>query len=177
MVNFWSFSPSSTTTSQPLTLPSPSPSTLPTSPIILAMSPSPLLRDVGYVNTTLVPSEVRMTNTTAPSEARMQPSHWMEELGRQEQKGGPMKWEAHLVCHENGPQPLSWPVFFPLFLFHPATDLKPCNNMYQWREDNPCQDVRNQMTAYNEMDRPNEGKLNSAASRTQQRQVKINYGK
>ena len=24
----------------------------------------------------------------------------MEELGMDEHKGGPMKWEAHLVCHE-----------------------------------------------------------------------------
>jgi hypothetical protein len=29
----------------------------------------------------------------------------MEELGRDDDKGGPMKWEAQVVRHENGPRP------------------------------------------------------------------------
>ena len=29
---------------------------------------------------------------------------------REEQKGGPMQWEAHTVRHKNGPRLLSWPI-------------------------------------------------------------------
>src|SRR6266702_4876580 len=30
---------------------------------------------------------------------------------REEHKGGPSKWEAQLVCRENGSRHFSWPVF------------------------------------------------------------------
>ena len=41
----------------------------------------------------------------------------MEELGMEKCEGGPKKWEAHLVCHENRPWWKSWFVFsYPSFL-------------------------------------------------------------
>jgi len=77
----------------------------PTSPLDLAASPSPLLRDVGSTSTSTAPSQARMQPQPPLPFSRDvgAPSRWMEELGREGQKVGPMKWEAHLVCHENGP--------------------------------------------------------------------------
>jgi hypothetical protein len=56
----------------------------------------------------------RRTNppTAAPSLSRgMWVAHScrsMEKLGRESHKGGPMVWEARLVCHEPNPQQMSW---------------------------------------------------------------------
>jgi hypothetical protein len=50
----------------------------------------------------------------------------IEGLGREEQKGGPRKWEALAVRHENGPRRLSGPAFLPSISSRPpANDLKP----------------------------------------------------
>jgi hypothetical protein len=83
-------------------------------------------------------------------------SRCMEELGREEKKGGPMEWEAHPVCHENGPRPLSWPVFSTIFFFDPATDLKPRNDRYRRRRPTR-QDAGKPTRAYDEMEAAQRG--------------------
>ena len=46
-----------------------------------------------------------------------------EERGTEKHEGGPSKWEARVVRHENGPRHLSWPVFSHLS-FDPTNELK-----------------------------------------------------
>ena len=77
------------------------------------MSPSPLMRDVG--SNTNAPANVKWTAPTpAPP---LSNGMWaayscvMEELGRKDNQGEPMKSEAHVVRRENGPRQMSWPVF------------------------------------------------------------------
>ena len=47
------------------------------------------------------------------------PSRSTEELGMEKYEGGPRKWEAHTVHHENGQQLLMLPVFSHSFFLNP----------------------------------------------------------
>jgi len=97
-----------------------------TTPNNLTVSPSLLLRDVGSP-----------TNATAPSEARMQPQPplpfpkgcgrlifaWCRNWGGRKTRGGPRKWEAQVVRHQNKRRLQSLFIFSHLSL--QPTDLKP----------------------------------------------------
>ena len=48
------------------------------------------------------------------------PSQATGELGVEKHEGGPRKWEAQVVCHKNGQQHLSLPVFSCFFSLHPS---------------------------------------------------------
>jgi len=65
----------------------------------LASSPSPLLRDVG---STFNSSEAKVQLLPLPFPKGCGPAytHLMGELGKDEHKGGPSKWEAHPVHHK-----------------------------------------------------------------------------
>ena len=78
----------------------------PTPLVDLATSPSPLLRDVGLTSTSIAPSQARMQPQPPLPFSKGCGCSFSLDGGIGEggaEPGGPMKWEAHLVCHENGP--------------------------------------------------------------------------
>jgi hypothetical protein len=77
---------------------------LPTTRDYATRSPSPPLRDVGPINNAPQQGQGE-ENPSCPRYRGMRVAHRhsMEELGREEREGGPKKWEAQLVHHENDP--------------------------------------------------------------------------
>ena len=112
---FRSFSPSSTTTSPPPPSLSSSPSTPPFSPINTVMSPSPLLRDVGSINSTSTPSEARLqSQLPLPS---FEGCGWVSVVfgrnreWRRREKGNTGKGRPIWCITKHEPRHLSWFVF------------------------------------------------------------------
>ena len=85
--------------------------------------PSPLLRDVGPIDNT--PSKYRKTVLATPVLSLSRGMwaahhHLMEELGKEQYKGGPKRWEAYVVCHEKKPW-CHWPPVCPVPMFQSST--------------------------------------------------------
>ena len=86
------------------------------------MSPSPPLRDVGSKMMPQLTSEVRMYPCLPlpfPKGCGQVHTHLMGDLRRGKHKRGPMKWEAHVVCHKMGHDICHGP-FVSLSLLDPA---------------------------------------------------------
>jgi hypothetical protein len=88
-------------------------------------SPFPLLRDVGSNLNHRRRTDLTSEDATVAAPPLFE-GMWAaytrstEEWGTQKHEGGPMKWEARVVRHENGPRQMSWPVCSLFLAFLPS---------------------------------------------------------